>query len=341
MTLANNGDKHNFGQIVERIVEASGTKYRKPRTVYWEHLFFGINSPLKPFFAENGKNDDRALSDYLFNLDIQIDHPWLGFAAEVKKSEKKITDRHFYSFGVLLGYCFLFGIRDLHWGNLIAQDDHLQVVDAEVVLTNLHLPHETLLLPFKDIGFQSCGASLLGESLAKFSQRQKGKIFAGYFDVANKILDQRESILKIFPMDEMENQTIRVIIKNTAVYRTFAENKLTTEMLSEELAQLNRGDVPYFYKFLGNDALLFLSKPGSADNVSLTDEITVKDVQRHAVLPATLLGSDSVLSSKIAAGALYLLKVFAPDAFELKDGPIDKIRIGQTAHWRGREYKRC
>jgi len=340
MTFANNGDKHNFGKVVERIVEASGTKYRKPRTVYWEHLFFGTNSPLKSVFSEAGPNDDRPLSDYLFNLDVQIEHPWLGYAAEVKKSYQPINDRHFYSLGVLLGYCYLFGIRDLHWGNIIIQDDHLQVVDAEVVLVNLHLPHETILLPFKDIKFQSCGASLVTKNLDLFSQSQKEIIFSGYFDAANRILDYRESILEILKGEELKQQPVRVIIKNTAVYRAFSESKLAAEMIPEELAQLDRGDIPYFYKNLGSEDLLFLGRQYYAEKVRLTDETAIKDAQRHGVPPETLLGSHKALKSKIATGALYLQKVFTPSDLVLKDASAGKIVVGPTLRCRGCEYKR-
>lgn len=340
MTFANNGDKHNFGQVVERIVEASGTKYRKPRTVYWEHLFFGTNSPLKSIFSRPGPNDDRPLSDYLFNLEIQMEHPWLGYAAEVIKSDRPINDRHFYSLGVLLGYCFLFGIRDLHCGNIIIQDNHLQVVDAEVVLVNLHLPHETILLPFKDIGFQSCGASLVAKSFDQFSQAQKEKLFAGYFDLANRVLENRESVLEIFRSDELRQHPIRVIIKNTAVYRSFVENKQFAEMIPEELTQLDRGDIPYFYKNLGREDFLFVLERNVVEKVRLTDEITIKDVKRHCMAADVLLGSNKALQSKIATGALYLQKVFAPSALVLADVPTGEILIGQSLEWRGCEYKR-
>ncbi len=341
MTLANNGDKHNFGQVVERIVGASGTQYRKPRTVFWEHLFFGVKSPLKPIFEKAGENDNRPLADYLFNLDIEIKHPWLGFASEIKKSNFSITDRHFYSFGVLLGYCFLFGIRDLHWGNIIVQKNHLQVVDAEVVLVNLHLPHETILLSFKDIGFESCGASLLGKNLSEFTQHQKEKIFAGYFDVANRILDHQKAILEILASDDVKNNPIRVILKNTAVYRAHIENPKSEQMLPEELAQMNRGDVPYFYKNLGNEELWYWAQLRKPEAVYLTDATTTKDVQRHGVSPQALLGAEAELLPKVASGALYLIKALSPEGFVLKDGAHDDIQIGHSVSWHGREYKRA
>jgi len=152
-------DLHNFGRSVQKVGRASGTYYQKPRPVYWERLFFGVDSPLASFFGKGGAEFQPKHA--LFNLETEIDADFTGLSREVLSVPASVERNHFYSFGVLLAYCYVFGVRDLHRHNILRTATHLQVVDAEVVLVKLLLPNETLLLPFKDIGAELASVSLL------------------------------------------------------------------------------------------------------------------------------------------------------------------------------------
>src|ERR1017187_4327930 len=150
----NLADSHNFGKRVEKIRRARGALLPQPRTVFWEWLFFGKDSPLAEVFHGLGENGELPLSSFLFNLEVEVTEEWLGYSKELLEEKvDHLAPSHFYGFGILLAYTYIFGIRDLHRQNLILTKSHLQPVDVEVVLTKLVLPSETLLLPFKNMGY--------------------------------------------------------------------------------------------------------------------------------------------------------------------------------------------
>jgi lantibiotic modifying enzyme len=126
-------DLHNFGQAVQKIGRGSEKVFQKPRPIYWEWLFFGQNSPLSIFFEQSrvqGVNPRQVL----FNLTTEINANYCGVSSEIiGQLGTKTLSSHAYSLGVLLAYCYIFGIRDLHRHNLVKTQAHLQVVDAEVV----------------------------------------------------------------------------------------------------------------------------------------------------------------------------------------------------------------
>jgi len=318
-------DRHNFGKCVERIERASGHWYRKPRSVYWEHLFFGQSSPINSFFNSAGSNGDRPLSEYLFNLNVEVKNDWLGFSEEVSRDEIPISIEHFYSFGVLVGYCYLLGIRDLHKYNLVVKKSHLQIIDAEVVLTNLILPNETILLPFREIPLDLSAVSLLCGDLKKLSPHQVEKLFAGYFDVTTAILDSLDVVMPVLEHECQNQHPARVILKNTKQYRDFLMgNGSPSDYLPEELAQLDRGDIPYFFKYVGQTALHFLSEHGLVETVSNIPGDLERDVSRHSKSPALLLQTPAAVARKVATGALYLRKALGSIApIKLKDSKGD------------------
>ena len=320
MTPLFEADLHNFGQCVKRIERGPSTWYKKPRSVFWEHLFFGDNSPIKSIFDSIGSNGIQPLASYLFNLEVESESSWLGYAREVKSAQTPICLNHFYSLGVLIGYCYLFGIRDLHKYNIVICENHLQVIDAEVILTNLILPNETLLLPFKEIPLELSAMSLLRPSLKGFDNSEIHNIFAGYFDVATTILDNFDQIRSTISHEKLELYPARVILKNTKQYRDFLlGHQDSTGFLPEELIQLERGDIPYFFKFIGQDCLWYLSGPDEVRAVSHLPDDLQKDVNRHCKKLEILLTSESAILKKIATGALYLQKVFGEIPEQLSD----------------------
>ncbi len=314
-------DRHNFGKCVERIERASGQWYQKPRSVYWEHLFFGQCSPIKSFFNSVGSNGDRPLSEYLFNLNVEVKSDWLGFSEEVSGDKIPTSIEHSYSFGVLVGYCYLLGIRDLHKYNLVVKEKHFQVIDAEVVLTNLILPNETILLPFREIPFDLSAVSLLCGDLKKLSPYQIEKLFSGYFDVTTAILDSLDTIMPVLEHECQNQHPARVILKNTKQYRDFLMgNGPANDYLPEELVQLDRGDIPYFFKYVGQNRLHYLSEHGLVETVSSLPTDLDRDVGRHSKSPAILLPTHPAVARKVATGALYLRKALGSMApIQLRD----------------------
>lgn len=293
-------DLHNFGQRVEIQTRACGTDwFRKPRTVYWEWFFFGKDSPLKPLF-EAGVNGQFRFSDYIFNLDTEISNQWLGYSKRIHGSTTTPEASHFYSFGALLAYCYVFGIRDLHSGNLLMTPTHLQVIDAEVVLTRLVLPHETVLLPFKEVRWQKSGVGAL-VSESQLSSENGEIILSGYFDMFTHLIKNRSLLLKKFEGVTDLDIPIRVLLRNTVDYKT------AKDFLSEEFAQLLRNDIPYFFKRLGQKELLWLEKKDTEIKTGPLGRFE-PDIARHAIHPSVILSEEMISNERLVQGAFLIYR---------------------------------
>jgi len=101
-------------------------------------------------------------------------------------------------------------------------------------------------------------------------------------------------------------------------------NGSPSDYLPEELAQLDRGDIPYFFKYVGQTALHFLSEHGLVETVSNIPGDLERDVSRHSKSPALLLQTPAAVARKVATGALYLRKALGSIApIKLKDSKGD------------------
>ena len=309
-------DLHNFGQSVQKVGRGSETLFQKPRPIYWEWLFFGKNSPLSIFF-EQSRSSEISPGKIIFNLITHLRPDYSGGSLEVLGSnDSKILSSHFYSLGVLLAYCYVFGIRDLHRHNLIKTTSHLQVVDAEVVFSRLLLPHESLLLPFKEVGTELCGAraivNLSSSGLAKDSARE---IFDGYMDVFESLIQNREDVLSALNgLRDLPNIPIRHILRDTFHYRAWKKTPPPIPFFESELLQLERGDIPYYFKFLNRPEVFeYVNRQGDFAPVNLP-EAFVKGAAREAQSPADLLAAPRLQAQLFGPGFLYLAKTIFPVA---------------------------
>lgn len=301
-------DKHNFGQQVEKVRRGSDTWYRKPRTVFWEWLFFGSTSPLKTWFNEKGENGTRPLADYFFNLDIEVESTWSGYAKEVATENQTPTPEHFYAFGALIAYCYIFGIRDLHKQNLVMTRTHLQAVDVEVVFTALTLPHETLLLPFKTVGYDFSGIGALVNSKEELTQEQVEQIVFGYWDLFSLALTRKVEINKVLAGLDFSKIPMRVIVRNTSEYKNLLNNP-PDNILPSEAKQVKRGDVPFYFKFVADNSLYWLgseNRPEIESNVGTLQQ----DIHRHGKYLKNEFIEGRSNRKILATGLLYLNKYF-------------------------------
>jgi len=322
-------DTHNFGQQVKRIQQGTDALpcfyFDKPRSVYWEWLFFGQTSPLKNVFEIKARDPHKTLSHYLFNLDIEILGKWRGRSKEVAEWPGEVTNEHFYAFGVLIAYCYIFGIRDLHKQNLIKTESHFQVVDAEVVFTRLILPSETLLLPFKHIGYELAGIGVFANNKSEHTTEQKQKIIDGYIDLFKLVMVRKNEIDKVLGELDLRSHPVRVIVRNTSEYKNIL-NLPPANFLDSELMQLERGDIPFFFKYLGCDSLFWTEKRDkeSIDFIKLEFE---KDINRHAKFYPNGW-CDSIATEKMLATGFLSISKF----FEISDKMV--ITLSEQIYYR-------
>ena len=216
-------------------------------------------------------------------------------------------DSHLYSLGVLLAYCYVFGIRDLHKNNIVKTATHLQVIDAEVVLAKLLLPHETLLLPFKEVGPELCGAAHVPWN--KFTPEQLAIVLNGYIDTFDCFTSDQSGIVCVFQdlSEDLHTIPVRHILRDTFHYRDRHLTEPEIPFFASEQRQLDRGDIPYFFKFIGNEVVFEIVAPGGQfDRVDLPD-VFLKGAAREAARPIDLLCPNR-LSEILPTGFLYLAK---------------------------------
>jgi hypothetical protein len=305
MLSQDRGDPHNFGQSVQVVSRASGIYFQKP----------GKDSPLAGLFAVKN-NAAGSLRDHIFNLEVEVGEDFSGISRQVETFSGVRDERALgHSLGVLLAYCYIFGIRDLHHHNLIRVKSHLQVIDAEVVLVKLLLPNETLLLPFKDIGPESAGIRHLTEIPAPLSAEMVSAILAGYCETFDRIESVLPEMTKVFAglQTEMARVPVRHIARDTIVYRDWKTSSPKTPFFKEELEQLERGDIPYFFKFIGDPCLYqYADRSGARVQVDAPSEF-LKAIARDATDPLDLLKQDRV-EVLFSTGILFLAKrLLTPD----------------------------
>jgi len=68
-------------------------------------------------------------------------------------------------------------------------------------------------------------------------------------------------------------------------------NIFPLNLSKSEKVQLERGDVPYFFKFIGSDQLLFLTDKSNSESEVLDISEFRTDIVRHAKHPKLLIGN--------------------------------------------------
>lgn len=182
-------------------------------------------------------------------------------AIEADQRTSQISD--YYAFGQLLAYCFYFGLQDIHKDNLLICRQGLQVVDVEQAFSDLILPNQTLLLPPNRHITWSAGLNLLTTLKIEQLVRPKAKILVeGFNDLTSIFINEHAAIRSVLlsSLKEFEQQPIRIFFRGTKEY---AEDLLGETMIpnciAEEKTQLDRGDIPYFFMFLGKRQVYFYS----------------------------------------------------------------------------------
>lgn len=257
------GDTHNFGRRVLKKGPQDGPFFfEKPRTVAWENLFFGKDSPFNPILSEFFfEYTSRNFADTFLALEVCNTSLWSGTSLEVKSIPFSLSDSQLYELmGALLCYSYFFGIFDLHGGNVIPTNNSLIVIDCETVLGQMILPHESLLLPFKTIDSKNCGFySIFTKNKDHPLSTEAFKIFISSYIRMFQFLFKRINILCANMELNIDKTTpIRIIIRDTHDYLNYLKSgKNIKNLLPEEEIQLNRHDVPYFFRTLEDERIQY------------------------------------------------------------------------------------
>jgi lantibiotic modifying enzyme len=320
------GDFHNFGKRVAPDLFRAQPMFFKPRTVFWEKIFFGHDSPIKEMFNWSIHYQDKSLIFANANFNLQIfseSNEQTGWSREI---EQKINPDFPYdlNLGALLAYSLTLGIFDLHLQNLKITQSGIQVIDCEVVLGQMILPHETLLLPFKNFPADETIAKYLvpNQDLLKLDPTS---ILIGFHQMMNHLISKSTDLKQELMTVEKTKHPIRIILRDSRKYLKLIPNDYDTKpLIREEMIQIEREDIPYFYTFLDNKNLYyFTTSAGDSAIVKLPDYF-LKDMERMAKSPDFLLNQPR-LETLQSTGLLFLANFLFRDQsdFKISDGGIE------------------
>jgi hypothetical protein len=267
------GDPHNFGRRVSR----SAGRIRKPRTLVWERLLLSAKSPLRRLLDEAARQDGLGADAFGFLPDLKFFPSRARTSGEVeqvalaplpplspdgRRALARIVGRSIALFTWL-------GVSDLHWENLaLGADAQGRMVfgplDVEMILADLSLPTETKLLPdadpeYAEICRHAAGVRRVLPYLGKPVGAADLLAMAGAYLGTLALLDRRAreiaGVLSRLP--GLREAPIRVLLRGTGEYVRARSAPVWPPLLDAEAEQLDRGDIPYFFRLYGRPGILY------------------------------------------------------------------------------------
>jgi hypothetical protein len=269
------GDSHNFG----RRVQVRGRRVYKPRTLFWEQLLLAADSPLRRLLTQLAEESAAAdlfgfLPDLRFfpatdGVGGEVEHIELGplprMTAERKRDLAAVVGRSVALWSWL-------GAADLHWENLALGVDVsgriiLAPLDIELLLADLALPTETKLLPDADPEYaELCrhaagvrrALPYLGKPLSAASLLTLAVEYRRTLSVLDQHAPRIGQLLAGLP--GLREAPIRLLLRSTGEY-VQDPSELWPPLLPAESEQLERGDVPYFFRLYGKRGIHYYASP--------------------------------------------------------------------------------
>lgn len=278
------GDSHNFGR---RVFERDGYIV-KPRTVFWEWLFLCPESPLRTAlvsFVSAAEREGLDRQVFSFLPRVKVNSPGARDGGEVQRIQlaplpQGSTEQRKDLAGVVgrsLAFWSWFGVADLHWENMVLGLDaegHIVFtpVDIEMVLADLSLPTETKLLPdadpeVADVCRHAAGVRRVLPYLGKPLDVADLLIMASAYRKMLALLDghAREMASFFEQLPAWREMPIRVCLRGTDEYVQGDFRELWPPLLDEEKEQLDRGDIPYFFRLYDKPGIHYFGNSTLSD----------------------------------------------------------------------------
>ncbi len=290
------GDLHNFGAAVQKTDLDGSIFYKKPRTTYWENLFFGESSPLKTIFKNTPLFDCFCLREV--NLG--------GESLQQEVLPGNFSHLDFESYGFLVAYCFCMGIQDLHHCNIVPASFGAQPIDVEVVFSNLISPSQTLLVPGSNIEFSRSGLGCFFQSQDQLSEENILALIRGFYSGVTKLLSVSDEILQLLPCRERIS-----CIHNRVIFRSTKQYfEAPADLFLEEKVQLERGDIPYFFKTGKSSKVFYFKTKNKAIEVVGLPSKFKKIADTIGWSPEIILSKDRLRNKTLPIGTLSLVASF-------------------------------
>ena len=270
------GDSHNFG----RRVSLSGGRVSKPRTLLWEWLVLAAESPLRRLLEEAAASDGLGPDAFgflptleFFELDArrggQVERaqlePLPTLDVEGKRALAKIVGRSLALWSWL-------GVADLHWENLILGVDPrgrtvFGPLDVEMILADLARPTETKLLPdadpeYAEICRHAAGVRRvlphLGKPIGAADLVEMASAYLSTLTFLDRHAAELAAVFQALPA--LQDAPIRICLRGTADYVQADSRSLWPPLLEGEVEQLERGDIPYFFRLYGRPGIHYFGE---------------------------------------------------------------------------------
>jgi lantibiotic modifying enzyme len=268
------GDMHNFGQCVQKCKDGS---VFKPRPTIWEYQLLSSNSffrqKLHDFYLAGNGLPWSLLPNLQFWKSIdgaeQSGHVEFLVLKPVRVTDS-LNINFFEQVGHIIALLSWLGIGDLHKENIgCGYDSDGKIVlapfDIESIFNNYALPTQTHLIPSAGLSKEKCGLSKVLKLLNSNSGDDLIAVIChGYLKALSFLqLCSKELENTFLSLKSVKKTPIRVFPRSTSDYRRFliSDDIKSCEISDTELEQLKRGDIPYFFRFVGkNDIYYYIDK---------------------------------------------------------------------------------
>jgi hypothetical protein len=269
------GDSHNFGC---RVTRRAG-RIEKPRTVLWEWLLLSAKSPLRRALVRAAELDGLGGDAFAFLPDLAFTRtrrPESGSVEAISlRPLGRLSPADGSELAVAVGRSLaLFswlGVSDLHWENLVLGRDArggivFAPLDIEMILSDFSLPTHTKLLPDADpevaaICRHAAGVRRVLPFLGKPVAVTHLLTMASAYHRLLACLDRHaRSLARAFAsLADVRRAPIRVCLRGTGEYLRPGSEPLFPPLLAAESEQLERGDIPYFFRLYGKTGIRYFA----------------------------------------------------------------------------------
>lgn len=288
------GDPHNFGRRVSQI---SSRILLKPRNLFWEWQFLSSASALRQIIqkVETEESNGTHIFTTFPSLSFQLKDALGIEGGEVEMlvldsltSGVSLQTTDLENVGRSLALISWFGITDLHSQNMMMgyQKGRLIFcpVDIECVLEDYYLLSQAHLLPSENVTNDEAGMRGFWKRLSECNGVEYGAaaLCHGYVSTLEFLLRYESRIFSDLASHfDLSIIPSRVIVRPTRLYSDYLKEGAKSKMawMPSEKIQLERGDIPYFFRKLGSSKLLEFKTENCIGEATLDDSHVEKALE--------------------------------------------------------------
>ena len=293
----------------------------------WEWLLLAGDSPLRRFLNDAAERDGlgRGAFGFLPELGFRgIRARGVGEVERVRLAAlpRSLARRRELALiaGRSLALFSWLGVADLHWENLVLGVDArgrtiFAPLDIEMMFGDLSLPTETKLLPdadpeYAEVCRHACGLRRVLPYLGKPLAARELLAMASSYRVTLEFLDRHaRSIAELLSaLPGLREAPIRVCLRGTADYMRADTEALWPPGLDAEREQLERGDIPYFFRLYGRAGIRYYANRALSEQKRLPSRGDVPQLDPLLQLSRGLAGPNRVKLRR--EGLLCILGAF-------------------------------